>query len=381
MVKLKKLKNVIVIIISGFIATIAYIFSSNLNIEVKKLNENEKETIISGFKRAYGLAVRDDTVYIPDFIAGIIYELNLQKKKTRILTRKDNRLKFLSKFDIIKRKFNSKKSIVKPHDIYIDDQSYLYISEMGIGYNKGEGKISVFDKNYTFIKELGRDIHNNFGLISPVMIHKHNNIFYVSEWAANKILRFNNNFEFIDWIGEVDEMNDLIKGNSWSLKKHFIKINLIKPHAVKVGPNNNIYIVDTGNHRILRFGHDGEFKGWIGKYKDGKINNNWSKEGVPTKGDELGAFDGALDLVINDGFIYITEVHNNRIVKFDLDGNSYGWIGIDANNDKFIWTKDSSKKLDLNSPYGLNIKGNAVYVANKGNYTINIIHSNNLFAN
>jgi len=126
---------------------------------------------------------------------------------------------------------------------------------------------------------------------------------------------------------------------------------------------------------------DGEFKGWIGKYESGEINNNWSKGGISIKGDELGAFHGALDLTIKNNFIYITEDRNNRIAKFDLNGNSYGWIGINENNDQFIWTKDPSNRVDLNSPYGLDIKGNDVYVANRGNYTINIFHSNNLFTN
>ena len=156
-------------------------------------------------------------------------------------------------------------------------------------------------------------------------------------------------------------------------------INLLKPHAVEVGPDNNIYIADTGNHRILKFSINGDFKGWVGKNKNGKINDNWSTAGQSTKGDQLGAFNEPLDLVFKDDFIYVSEVGNNRIVKLGLDGKSYGWIGINEEKNKFIWTKDISKKVNLNNPYGLKIKNNVVYIANRFYNEIIAIDSLNLF--
>ena len=53
------------------------------------------------------------------------------------------------------------------------------------------------------------------------------------------------------------------------------KIN--HPHALRFGPDNKIYVVDTNNHRIVKFDKKGKFLGWIGKKKDGSINANWSK--------------------------------------------------------------------------------------------------------
>ena len=124
---------------------------------------------------------------------------------------------------------------------------------------------------------------------------------------------------------------------------------------------------------------DGEFKGWIGKHKNGEINDNWSKDGESSKGDQLGAFNDPLDLVIKDSFIYVSEVENNRVVKLGLDGKIYGLLG--ANTNKFIWTKDVSMKIDLLNPFGLKILDNTVYIANRGKNEIIAIHSKNLFIN
>jgi len=250
---------------------------------------------------------------------------------------------------------------------------------MGPGRKNGKGKILAFDKKFNLIKEIGLEMHNNFGLISPVMINKLEEVFYISEFGSNKILRFNNNFEFIDRIGEIDQIHSEIKNNSWLPSRHFININLTKPHAIKIGPDKNIYIVDTGNHRILRFGMDGNFKGWIGKRKNGEINDNWSKDGQSSKGDQLGAFNDPLDLVIKDNFIYLSEVENNRVVKLGLDGKIYGLLG--TNTNKFIWTKDVSMKIDLLNPFGLKIVDNTVYIANRGKNEIIAIYSKNLFIN
>lgn len=377
---LKFLKKLFFLLFASFYFNlffmINYSFSSGLKFNTEKLSGNEKQIIISGFQRAYGVGIFNGKIYIPDFMTGLVYEIDLENKKNKILTRKNNKLKYLTTIEkLIKKKQNS---IIQPHDIYIDDRSNFYISEMGPGRKKGKGKISVFDKNFNLIKEIGPEVHNNYGLIAPVMIYEESEIFYVSEYGSNKILRFNKNFEYMDWIGEFDEITKEIKNNSWELSKQFININLIKPHAVKTGPNGNIYIVDTGNNRILRYGQSGEFKGWIGKNKNGEINNSWSKEGISVSGDEPGAFDAPLDLVIKGNFMYISEVQNHRINKIGLDGRSYGWIGISKNNN-FEWTKNNKNKLDLKEPYGIKIKDNIIFIADRRNDRIKIVYSKNLF--
>ena len=148
----------------------------------------------------------------------------------------------------------------------------MYISEMGDKKMNKTGKISVFDNNLNFNADIDFIVSKNYELQNPIMIYKKNDKFYITENGRNIILRFNKNYEFLDWIGEESELDN-----------NFININLLNPHAIKVGPRNEIYKVDTGNHRILRFSNEGKYEGWIGKKLDGFINESWQKDGVSKK--------------------------------------------------------------------------------------------------
>lgn len=181
-------------------------------------------------------------------------------------------------------------------------------------------------------------------------------------------MRFNKNYEFLDWIGEESELDN-----------NFININLLNPHAIKVGPRNEIYIVDTGNHRILRFSNEGKYEGWIGKKLDGSINESWQKDGVSKKGSELGAFDSPCDLIVLDGYIYVSDTHNNRIMKINLDGKGIGLLSFDEITRQYTWSKEIKNKIDLKHPFGIKIEKNRIFIADRGNNRIKILYSKNLF--
>ena len=356
-----------------FVLVFIYFFMINnshsfkLDFSIKIFNENDKEILLTGFERSYGVAVKDDLVFIPDFFSGLIYEFNLKNNKTKILKSHKNKLRPLSLFEKI-FKFRLKRSIFKPHDIFFDNELNMYISEMGDNEINQNGKISVFDNNLKFNRDIDFIVSKNYELQNPIMIYKKNDKFYLTENGRNIILRFNKNYEFLDWIGEESELNN-----------NFININLLNPHAIKVGSRNEIYIVDTGNHRILRFSYDGKYEGWIGKKSDGTINENWGKEGSSIKGSELGAFDSPCDLIVLDHYIYVSDTHNNRITKFSLDGKSIGLLSFSKNYNHYTWSKKIENKIDLQHPFGLKIKKNAIFIADRGNNRIKVIYSKNLF--
>lgn len=354
------------------------LLGTNLKIEKKSFSKNESQIIINGYGVSYGVGVKNNKIYIPEFGSGLIYTYEINTNKKNILNRKNNKLENLNLFHKIINK-RIKKNIIRPHDIFVDENSLIYVSEMGLGKAKGEGKITVFDKEYKMIAEIGSKMHDNLGMISPVMISKILDIYYVSEFGGHKILRFDKNFNFIDWIGQKGEIDEKIIKNSWTKDKQFINVGLNKPHAVKLGPDKNLYIVDSGNHRILRFNLKGEFNGWIGKNEKGEINSNWNKVGETSSGHELGAFSAPCDLIIFENFLYVSEVENNRISKIGLDGKSYGWIGFDEVNNQFIWSKDINNKIHLKHPFGIKLEKNTFFIADKGNNRIIVINSDNLF--
>ncbi len=80
---------------------------------------------------------------------------------------------------------------------------------------------------------------------------------------------------------------------------------LSEPQALCSDPEGNIFIADTGNHRILRFDQQGRFQLAIGSI-------GWERE----------QFDRPLDLSARTGLdLFIADYNNERIERYDLKLN------------------------------------------------------------
>ena len=76
------------------------------------------------------------------------------------------------------------------------------------------------------------------------------------------------------------------------------------PSGVAVSNDNFVYVVDTGNSRVVKFDSDGKFVSIIGS---------------SGKGD--GQFLTPLDVVVDSsGNIFVSDSGNNRIQKFNVNG-------------------------------------------------------------
>jgi sugar lactone lactonase YvrE len=85
---------------------------------------------------------------------------------------------------------------------------------------------------------------------------------------------------------------------------------LSTPRNVAVGPDGNVYIADSGNHRIQVFDSDGAFLSTFGTF-----------------GNEAGQFNEPWGLAVDDQFIYVADTWNFRLQKFTLDGTWVQTIG------------------------------------------------------
>ena len=351
-----------------------------VEIDKKFFSEHESIITIKGFKRAYGVNLIHDNLLIPDFLDGLIYEINLSDFNCRKLTLKDKKLREQNKLEKIKKEIkNHNENIIQPHDIYVSQNDKIYITDLGLGKDQGKGKILVFDSEYNLLDTIGTEIHDNLGLLAPVMIYEKKNFFYITEYGSNKILRFDEKFSFLDWIGTEDEKFSKINNNSWNNAKKFIDIDLLIPHAIKIDLNGLIYIADSGNHRILRYDSNGNYLGWIGKNDENEINNTWNDKKKSMPGIEPGAFKNPLDLFILKDSLLISEVRNNRISKINLDGKFQGWLSFDTKNEIFYWSKNIKDIIELNDPYGFKVHNNSIFIADRGNNRVLIIKSQNLF--
>jgi sugar lactone lactonase YvrE len=123
------------------------------------------------------------------------------------------------------------------------------------------------------------------------------------------------------------------------------------PRGLAFDSNNNIYIADTNNHRIIKI-----------QAVTGIVTTVAGKRGVQGFRGDSGLAKNALlnyprNITIDStGILYIADTGNNKIRKVGLDGNIQTLVtGVDTQGQ------------GINSPYCLAFNNNALYVVSQGN--------------
>jgi sugar lactone lactonase YvrE len=143
-------------------------------------------------------------------------------------------------------------------------------------------------------------------------------------------------------------------------------------HAVKVDPQDNIWVTDKGSDMVIKFNPEGRVAMVFGRKQEASDDGTGPlKEVQPPLPPEDGQFrqvtdvawDAAGNAYISDGYI------NSRIAKVDKDGN---WLK--------SWGEPGDKPGQFNTPHSiaLDAEGN-VYVADRGNGRIQVFDGNGKF--
>jgi hypothetical protein len=144
--------------------------------------------------------------------------------------------------------------------------------------------------------------------------------FYVSEFGENqRISKFDGAGKFLKcWGAPGTEIGQ------------FARIR-----AMTLGPDGNLYVADSCNHRIQVFTPDGEFVRVIG-----------------TPGRERGELSYPYDVACSHGrtpYLYVVELENCRVQKFTLEGESLG-----------VWGSPGRAPGQLCSPWALAVDSRGV---------------------
>ena len=226
---------------------------------------------------------------------------------------------------------------------------FFILSERNIVFENfvSGSKEEVFNPiNYCFNFKWGSEGSANGRFIRPhdVNFDSKGNV-YVSDRDRNDIQKFTSNGTF------------LLKWGSEGSKAGQFNV----PYSIEVDSADNVYVVDRGNDRIQKFNENGVFiKQWD---RPEKINGTDQEFGSPE------------DMVINrkTGAIYITDTGNERVVK--LDGNfSYilHWGSTDG--------KPSNESGKFDHPHGIDVDSNGyVYVNELENPRIQKFDENGAF--
>ncbi len=127
---------------------------------------------------------------------------------------------------------------------------------------------------------------------------------------------------------------------------------LATPRNIAIGPDGNLYVADSGNHRIQVFGPDGQFLHAFGEAGTG-----------------AGQFNEPWGLAVDDQYIYVADTWNYRIQKFTLDGTFVTAFGSGGN------VSDGSNDGNLYfGPRAIALLGDdQLVIADTGNHRLQIV--------
>jgi sugar lactone lactonase YvrE len=181
---------------------------------------------------------------------------------------------------------------------------------------------------------------------------------YVRKDIAARVWNYGSpDVEFVDILADPYEGKELTLSADISLDQ----LNLLNPRNMEVAADGTLYVLDTGNHRVLHLSTEGD------------ILNSWGEFGTTESGGGAGGtFNEPWGITIGpDGNIFIADTWNHRIQKFTPDGvflTSWGKFGQRETPDAFWGPRDVA--VDEHGH---------VYVSDTGNKRIVVFDINGQF--
>ena len=252
---------------------------------------------------------------------------------------------------------NGKGQFENPHGIAVDSAGNIFVAD------SGNGRIQKFSPNGTFVTSIASTDPNG------IAVDRAGNIYVAEIGSKHRVQKLGPDGRFI---------------TEWAP-------GLYGPRKIAIGPDDSIYVVDSGRNRIVKFSPDGQvlaswgsegtgdgqFRGLTSVAVDPKTNKVYvadpinsrievfdsnakflSKWSVPEWQEALGFEDLAIDS--DKGRLYTSSAHLSTIFVFDLQGNRLGAV-----------TPTPPEKLE--APSGLAMANDKLFVLNAGSSRVSTI--------
>ena len=173
-----------------------------------------------------------------------------------------------------------------PRGIAVDSQGRVFVADTG---NK---RIAVFDEDGNYITEFGGAGFDPGQFDEPVGVAvSSDGTVYVADTWNQRVQSFIPN----------EDRSLYFPLNQWEVSAWFGQSLENKPF-IAVGGDKHVFITDPEGYRVIEFTENGEFV------------RTWGDYGVGV--DEIGLAAGIA--VDKDGFVWITDAANNRILRYTL---------------------------------------------------------------
>lgn len=183
--------------------------------------------------------------------------------------------------------------------------------------------------------------------------------FYVADTQNLRIQKFDKDGNWLLMFGskgtgdgQFAQLNDTAEGTG--------------PGGIGVDSQGNVYVADTWNHRVEKFDKDGKFLLSFGGFV------NLTDEAAASDPDKNAKFYGPRGIAVGpDDKIYVTDTGNKRVLIFDATGKAVGQISSDVTPEKLAQNYPYDKPGELNEPIGIAVDAQSnVYVADTRNQRI-----------